>query len=484
MKIIKLSVIAVITACATEPAAPAEPATSTQRSQLTSCEVPAAVPGDGIDDRAAIQAALTSQHCAHLSAGVYDIDIPSFVPPARRIYMMLLASSASLYGDGPATVLHFRGSAGGQDWQGVRLTGDGSSIHDLSIRTADITTTDEQTHAVHVLGPATNPTIYGVAFDHPQRGEPGGDCIQLVGYPTTLITGARIHNNDFTRCDRSGVAIHSGAVDLVIQDNHFHDVGDQDIDGEGSGASSGWLITRNVFDVGASPQGDMAMQLQLTVDARITDNQFNGRGIFAFQSDNLEIDHNTMTRTTGVSGTGVIELEKDCSNVNIHHNTITRQSSAGTGYVIRAVPHNSGTPDHVTIADNMLHQNATGDVVNAYGIVGLYVLRNTVTYAGASDTSFGVLANGSAGDAPIRTTDIVVAGNTWDGPIHGIIGVSGSYGGCGTVASSDNTVTGATFGLVCGNFATGSAVLGPISSTHDAWPAPVCGPPGFVTITH
>jgi hypothetical protein len=476
--LLRLSLLAAAAACV------GSPSITTQTSEIGVCDVPGAVPDDGIDDRAAIQAALTTQHCAHLPAGTYDIDIPSFVPPARRIYMMLLASSASLYGDGPATVLHFRGSAGGQDWEGVRLAGDGSSLHDLSIRTADITTTDEQTHAAKILGPATNPTVYRVAFDHPQRGEPGGDCLQLVGYPTTPITGPRIHDNDFRRCDRSGVAIHSGTSDLVIENNHFHDTGDQDIDGEGTGSSSAWLITGNVFDLGASPQGDMAMQLQLTADSRVTNNQFNGRGIFVFQSSNLEIDHNTLTRTTSVAGVAVIEIEKNSSTVNVHHNTVTRSSSAGPGYLIRAIPHGSGTPDHITIADNTLRQHATGDIVNSTGVVGLHVLRNTVTYDGAPDAPWGVLANGSAGETPIRTTDIVVAGNTWTGALHGIVGLSGSYGGCGTVSSSDNVVTGATFGLVCSDITKGSTVQGPVSSTRDSWPAPVCGPPGFVVIVH
>lgn len=46
------------------------------------CDVPAAVPNDGLDDRAAIQAALNVNGCVHLGDGEYDIDTPLAIPPA------------------------------------------------------------------------------------------------------------------------------------------------------------------------------------------------------------------------------------------------------------------------------------------------------------------------------------------------------------------------------------------------------------------
>ncbi|MBZ4421110.1 right-handed parallel beta-helix repeat-containing protein [Myxococcus sp. RHSTA-1-4] len=439
------------------------------------CAVPAAVPNDGLDDRAAIQEALTTQGCAYLPAGTYDIDTPSFVPPARRIYAMLTATGARLYGDGPATVLRFRGDAGGQDWQGVRLDGVSPSLHDLSMNTADLTNTNEQTHAVRVVGPTADPTIYKVSFTHPQRGEPGGDCVQLVGYaPAQLITRARIHDNEFGKCDRSGVAIHSGTQDLEIADNRFHDTGDQDIDGEGTGDNSDWLIARNTISLGAAPQGAIAIQIQLTSNVRITENVLQGRGIFAYSCSACEIDHNLILRRAGTSGMGAVEIQKASSHVNVHHNVIERADSAGTGSVVRAYPHGTGTPDHVTISDNVLIQRATaGSVIETMGVVGLFVERNTVTHAGAADTSYGVLANGSAGTNPIRTDDLHVNSNTWSGPLKAVIAISGSYGGCGSLSATHNVA--AAPGVLCQNATTGSMILGPLDVSGNTWLPSLCG---------
>jgi hypothetical protein len=436
--------------------------------------VPSAIPNDGLDDRAAIQQALDSQGCAYLPAGVYDIETPSFVPPARRIYAMLTLNGARLYGDGAASTLRFKGSAGGQDWEGVRLTGAGPALHDLSVDTAGLSMTGEQTHASKILGPAVDADIFNMSYRHPQRGEPGGDCIQLVGYAASLITHARIHDNAFLQCDRSGVAIHSGAHGLDISNNLFHDTGDQDIDGEGSGENIDWLIAHNTFLLGAAPQGDVALQLQLATNVRVTANVFAGRGLFAYSCTRCEFDHNEITRTIGAAGNGVIEISKASPLNQIHDNFIRRAATAGDGPVIRLVPHNSGTPDHATITSNVIQQETTGDAVYSVGLVGLRVENNDVTYSGGPGVRFGVLAYGSAGTYGIRTTDLHVNANVWKGPLKAAIGISGSYMGAGTLEATLNQA--AVTGIVCGNIHTAGGIQGPFSVSANTWLPSNCSP--------
>lgn len=453
-------------ACALSLGAPA--------AQASTCAVPSAIPGDGLDDRAAIQQALDSQGCAYLPAGVYDIDTPSFVPPARRIYAMLTLNGARLYGDGVGTVLRFRGSAGGQDWEGVRLAGSGPALHDLAIDTAGLSMTGEQTHASKILGPAADAEIFGMSYSHPQRGEPGGDCIQLVGYATKLITNTRIHDNDFRQCDRSGVAIHSGAHGLQIIGNQFRDTGDQDIDGEGSGDNTDWLIANNRFALGAAPQGDFALQLQLATDVRVTGNVFAGRGVFAYSCTRCEFDHNDITRTVGAAGTGVIEISKASSLNHVHDNVIRRAATAGDGPVIRLVPHNSGTPDHATIAGNTIRQETTGDAILSSGLVGLVVEHNDVTYAGGPGVRFGLQATGSAGTYGIRTTDLHVNANVWRGPLKSVIGISGSYMGAGTLEATLNQAS--VPGVICSNIHNAGGIQGPFSVSANTWLPSTCSP--------
>lgn len=447
---------------------------STPVARASTCSVPSAIPNDGLDDRAAIQQALDQQGCAYLPAGVYDIETPSFVPPARRIYAMLTLNGAHLYGDGPASLLRFKGSAGGQDWEGVRMTGAGPALHDLSMDTASLSMTGEQTHASKILGPAADAEVFHMSYNHPQRGEPGGDCIQLVGYAASLITNARIHDNDFLQCDRSGVAIHSGARGLQITNNQFHDTGDQDVDGEGSGENIDWLIAHNTFSLGQSPQGDFALQLQLATNVRVTENVFAGRGIYAYSCTRCEFDHNEITRTTGSAGTGVVEISKASPFNQIHDNFIRRAATAGDGPVIRLVPHNSGTPDHATITNNVLRQETTGDVIYSVGLVGLNIEYNDVTYSGGPNLRYGLLAYGSAGTYGIRTTDLHVNANAWKGPLKAVIGISGSYMGAGTLAATLNTA--AVTGVICGNINTAGGIQGPFAVVSNSWLPSICSP--------
>lgn len=446
------------------------------------CSVPAAIPGDGFDDRVAIQNALSSQGCAYLPAGRYDVDSIPFTPPARRAPMMLDASGAELYGDGAATVLAFRGSTGGQDWEGIRMAGAGSRLHDLSITTGAISDTAEQTHAVRFLGPATDAEISGVSFDHPIRvGSKSGDCVQIVGFNDGReIARVAIRDNDFLHCDRSGVAVHSGTTKLEIVDNRFGDVGNSDLDFEGTGDTSDVLIQRNTFTMSPGPHGVGAIQLQLVERARVTENVLDGRGIDVFQSDDVEIDHNeiTLTQTTGEPA---IAVTKDSARNRILDNSITRVPSAGPGAVIAAGPHNSGTPDHLEIGGNTLVQQTSSNVVTSSGLVGLNVRDNTITYAGpVVNVMRGVLALGSAGTAGIRTTDVRVDRNTFSGPLRAAVSTSGSNFGAGTLDTSDNVATGVTHGIFCDNVDSQGGVLGPITSTGDSWPAPLCGPEGFI----
>lgn len=448
-------------------------------SLVSSCEVPYATPDDGVDDRAAIQNALTLQGCAHLLAGTYDIDSIPFTPPARRPYMMLTVAGAELYGEGQgATVLAFRGANGGQDWEGVRITGSGARLHDLTVRTAGISGTNEQTHAVKLMGPAADVEVTRVTFDHPIHvDEKSGDCIQFVAYNDgRQITNVNIHDNEFLRCDRSGVGVHSGTTKLSITDNRFGEIGNTDLDFEGTGDTSEVSIRHNIFTMSAGPHGVGSIQLQLVDKVQVTDNVFSGRGIDVYQSDDVEIDHNmiTMTQTSGVA---VIAVTKDSSRTLIHHNVIERSASAGPGAVIRAMPHGTGTPDHLTVADNTLVQRTDGHVIETSGLVGLYVRHNNITFSGATNIWSGVLANGSTS---IRTDDIVLDTNSWNGPLRQVLAVSGSYAGCGSVTLLDNTATGPVKGLFCAGVSTGAGVIGPVVSTRDLWPTPVCGPPGFV----
>jgi len=407
---------------------------------------------------------------------------------------MLEAHSARLFGDGPNTVIAFAGANGGQDWEGIRMTGVGSTLHDLSIDTRGLTGTVEQTAAVKVWDPDRHPVsdveISDVSFDHPiHLGAKSGDCIQLVGFNDGReITRVKIHDNHFVHCDRSGVAVHSGTSQLEIRDNRFDDVGNTDLDFEGSGGTTDVLIQHNTMTLSPGLHGTGSMQLQLVDRVHVVDNVFGGRGMDLYQVRNVDIDDNTITLTQDTT-VPVISVGKDSAHTRIHDNTITRESTAGANAVISAGPHGSGTPTDLVIEDNVLTQKTSYHVVNSLGLVGLTVQGNTISYSGErSDTMWGVRAVGTAGAFGVQTTNVLVKDNDFSGRLRGAVATSGSFFGAGRIDTARNTVTDGMLGIFCDNFAHQDGppliggVAGPITSTADVWPAPRCGDPGFVKV--
>lgn len=402
-----------------------------------------------------------------LEAGVYEIDMPPGVAGHRRPYAALDLGNVALQGVGPDTILRFVGDAGMADWYGIAVTG--GRVADLTIDTSALTGTSEQTHAIQIAGPSSGARIERVVFHHPARGTmKGGDGVRLLGYANAIVNDVRISGCTFV-CDRSGVAAHSGAHNLTIEDCDFIDVGDQDIDGEGSGSHRDWVIARNRFRLSTTPQGDFAIQLHLIDGARVTDNRFHGRGVFVLSGCRVEFDGNTIIRATAASGVGAIEIDKASAGVHIHHNTIVRMASAGAGFVIRCMPRDTSSPSNVTIDRNTLVQLASGDVINATGVVGLVATRNTVvsgTQLSAAN-SYGIALQGSP---TTRTDSIAVEDNAWLGPLAGCVGINGAYAGAGTLHASGNVAMGPFAGVRAGNV---NATTGPVALGDNQWPAPV-----------
>ena len=439
-------------------------------SQLPLCST--AVPDDDLDDTAAVQAAIDARCC--LGPGVHDIDMAPTPPTGRRRYNMLtVAATGELCGVGATTVLRFRGDAGGQDWRGVEHTG--GAIHDLTLDTSALIGTSEQTHAVHALGPATG-TVERVTFNHPIRGTlPGGDCVDLVGYPSQLVTGYTIRDNTFAHCDRGGVQVHSGAVGLAIDHNLFADTGDFDIDSEGSGSSSGWTITRNTFQSSEHNQGAFAIALDLVDDVTVAHNTLE-RGVYLYSCTHCAIVANVIEASSGHSqNAGTIDAIKGSNDLTIADNVVRRIAGSDTGPVIHIGPHGTAQSLDVRITHNQLEQQTAGDGVYVEGAAGVTIADNAIAYAGPTSTSVAaVRVLGSGGASGTATARVAVVHNTITGGFASSVYAAGANGrqGVGSLLATWNATD--RPGLKCENM---SGVLGPLVLSYNSWLAGSCGVP-------
>lgn len=440
------------------------------------CDDGGAIPGDGIDDRAALQAALNTG-CLRLEAGTYDVATP---PAPRPVAMLRMPPGARIYGVGPASIVAFRGDVGGRDWIGILLA-DRTAISRVKLTGGGLApgSTNEQSAVIAGYGPLSNVALDHITVDHPVvPGSRRGDNVHLVCYePKPDGTGDKRCNDidighlESISAARSGVAIYGGCHRVRIHDSAFHDTKSQDFDGEGLGGCTELEIDHNTFETGPDQASALAVSLQNTRTAHLHDNTYNGRGLQLYGCSDCEVDHERMTQQIPIAG-GVIEVDKTSSGVRIHDVSVIRGSAAGANNVVRVWQREASAPDHVSIKDSTFIQHAAANVISTVGVDG--VLLDHVTAFIDAPGWYALDALGSAGAYAQRTTGIQVTDSQFYGPFAAVVRVSGSYGGTGSVAMERVAAPDAAVGLHCENMAVGAGVIGPVTYADVALPTQ-CG---------
>lgn len=433
-----------------------------------------AIADDGLDDRAAIQAALNSG-CALFGAGRYDVATP---PPPRSVAVLTMPAGAVIDGLGAdRSRIVFGGDPAGRDWRGIQL-GSGARVSRVLLA-VEITSTDtsEQTHVLRADGPLTDIAIEHVAFDHPRvAGSRRGDCIQFVGYPPTAtdpdrrITSVRVSHIDFRRCARSGIGVHSGLHGFVFSDSVYSDSAGQDIDFEGSGDIVDGVVSDNLMLLPPPADNDSSasVAVMLSERVRITHNVLMGRGLDVYGCGSCEIDHNRVTQS--VPGFPGFQLRKLSPTVRIHDELWVREAAAGASN-LAIVAHKTSAPSDVEIADSSLVQHTEDVTLAVSGIVGFRLVNTSLVYDGPTPR-VAVVINGSAGTDGIRSTDLHVLDSRFTGPFTWALTVGGSYAGLGTLEVRRNVGVGVTGGLSCVNVNSQGGITGPIGYSGNSLPAP------------
>lgn len=430
-----------------------------------------AIADDGLDDRAAVQAALNAG-CLRLGAGQYDV----FTPPLPRQYWVLsMPDGARIEGLGDRSQLVFSGDPLGRDWRGIQL-GDNPSIDHVALLVRNMTgATSEQTHVLRIDGPRNGIRISHVLIDHPVvAGSKRGDCIQFVGYPPSAtspdkrITDVTVDHVTFAHCARSGIAVHSGLHNFRFADNVFLGTSDQDLDFEGSGDITDGEIADNDFEVPQYFESALAVQIAAADRIHFHHNWLNGRSLDLYGCNDCEIDHNRITQS--VPGTTpVVNLRKASHDVRFHDERWERLEAAGVAQVAN-VSQKLGAPDSVCITDSKLIQHAGFSVLQIVGIVGFRLTDSMVTYDSIVTGMVGVLITGSAGDGGLRSTDLHVLDSTFIGPLRWIVSITGSYLGVGSLEVRRVTAPQALGGLTCSNLLSQGTITGPVSYADSTLP--------------
>lgn len=366
-----------------------------------------ALPDDGVDDRPAIQAALTAACVTggevRLLPGTYDLTRAG--PGARNQFAALAWScpGVSLRGAGEyLTTLRMSGDIGNATTYVISLDPGviGSRLSDFTIDTSATYNSSGQYHAIAIgsgIGdsptgpPVLDVTVERVAFRHPQATGERGDCIRVLGNTVGSETrNIRLIDLNFLSCGRSGVEIQRNANDITIRGCYFDAdlIGGTPIDGEatGGGWDRGLVIEGNTFRRRLPAGEPYAVTLTSQKNWRVSNNFFDGRGLGLYRTTDGVVASNNFDGEAQ-TGAGLINSGNITDRLVISNNTIRRTGLAG--HAIKIEPHSGQLPKYITIANNQIKNETDGTGVFVHSGGHLAIVGNTIACIGTVN-SMGV----------------------------------------------------------------------------------------------
>ena len=428
------------------------------------------VPDDELDDRVAIQSAIDEASgrggrvC--LGDGRWRVSRAPLGSYNRAAGLTIHAPRIEMAGNGPGTVIEVVGDQGAATIFVISVDSGANNIilRDFVIETTGMTNTGEQTHAIQIgttvgTGPVEDVRIERVIFNHP-RFPPTrkGDCLRMVGGPApNHVRRVTVIGSRFTSCARSGIAIQRGVHDLIIQGNQFTESSDQDIDSEPTsvGGNSGLTIIGNIFqDNVALTQGDWSVSIGgydgPMNGVTLSNNVFEGRGVYLYHSANLVISSNTFNSTME-NGYAIIHFGGRAETIVVNGNTMRRRGFNGP--MVRIVHAAGYWAQNVMISNNEMIQETLGEGIVAESGVKMSVVNNGIEWIQPAPNAFGVQVRSTV----VAAEAIMVSNNRLVGSIRYGVLLGAGPNPFHTTSVVGNLATGATASIRCdqsvpGNF--------------------------------
>src|SRR4051812_28737657 len=384
-----------------------------------------AVPDDGVDDRAPVQAAIDAASAAGggtvcLGSGRWRVSRAPVGSYDRFAALATHGAHVTISGSGPGSVLELVGDQQAASVAVLSLDPGATdvTVQRLVIDTSAATNTDEQTHAIAIGSgvcttangtcsmPVTDVTVRDVVFAHPATpGARKGDCIRVLGNtPATAVKRVTIAGGSFVSCARSGIGVQRNVFSLAVLGNHFGEqIGDTAFDAEATGGDwdDGLRLEGTSF---ADSRVTSSAALSTYRHATITGNTFSGKGLSLYRTEDVVVTGNTFDVTAGTGG-GVIDSQNVATRDKITGNIIRRHGVPGPG--IRITPHSGGIPAQVTVTGNTIVADGNADGIYGDSVHEIGVRDNDITFTGAAPDGSGVTLQGISG--PIE--DAMIPGN-------------------------------------------------------------------------
>lgn len=351
-----------------------------------------ALPDDGRDDTAAIQAALDS-----LPPGGWLLFPPGVYEHGARLTVR--RPGAVLWSEG--ATLHATNAAD----QAVLLAADGASIYNFTLTAvtaarldapwqARIAVFDRDDRSTHLRGNVIrgNRVIAGGA-----PGTPAANSASSAGIFVYRADDFLVAENEVRRSLADGIHVTGGSKNGRVLANTVRETGDDMIAIVSYLANGSW-IDDGAAQIAASFAGQRDLELVRNVLVAFNDvsGQYWGRGISVVGGADITIRDNRIAQTTTAAG---VLLAREASfvtwgvnNVVVRDNAISQVQTTLPAYTPPGWPNTGLRTGHAAVEIHSFvfdDERAYGDLLAALAVQDLRITRNTVADTGASGVRVG-----------------------------------------------------------------------------------------------
>lgn len=382
-----------------------------------------AVADDGMDDRPALQSALTAAigGCLELEQGRYHVtrrpELHASAHPSLVVRgpMRISGGTLAMLGSGVRP-----GETAPADWTLLQVQSPDVIISGVVFDGSERTVTGEQTHLVQVRGPAERVTIERSSFNLPGPNQ-GGDCIRLLGEAAGRIRDVTIRDVRAPACFRSFLGVQRGVHGLVVEQVETTWVGDQAIDFEPTGGPafncspivSDVVIRHSVFrrqvdrGITISVAGD---DCALADDILISDSVIEDGGIDLLDVGRVTLVGLRIENARGFDAQPTLLARKRVDSLVVRDSILVRNLHPLAHPVVQISAQGAGRPTAATFSRVTLDQATARAAIRVESLASLVVRDSEAVYRGGAAGDWAVSGNATS----VTLADVQVVG-PWRG---------------------------------------------------------------------
>lgn len=428
-----------------------------------------AIPGDGVDDRVAIQAAIAQAlaaggpHAVCFHAGTYDV-APG--PTANASFNLgnvggSPAADLALLGAGSATVLRMNGNSGGQSWFLFSINNGAARIAFRDLVLDGSLATNTPSARLIQIGTSDATQISEISLDGVTLQSSRNEAIQIAGGTTPTTHAIAIRSSVFQANLGAAIDVRGGVDQIQVAATMFLTNAAEDVRTRGTPVD-GLSVTNSMFlRDPATTASTISLQggtpTAPNTRATIAGNLLLNGSFDLVHHDNVTLANNLIIGSPQAGARPEISLRGRADSTIVDANTVVR--TAATAANVVSADNSAGVaPTRTMLRGNLFAQAAPANIVQLLAVADVVFSANQLMFTSASTATFsGVQFRALVAPTDrFVVTDNLVVGDGGAGTLAAAVRLSDSTGftiahavitgnsarGCVRGVAFDNTFTG------------------------------------------